>query len=888
MVPLQAEQNKCFPTSSSRTIIGHSELRSIDQALLLIRATSTDFSTLESLPRCTAIEIPEGQLAWVTTAQYNEKKLPIAYRLNFPRGSIARFTDMDNTPGSTTASVTAGALLFSDEAKDTDDGLEFTSSIRWAQESGVALSDDKVPGAAIDSGALEYLKPQINSQTMEYDKIETWITPMLITDKGVKLYAQYARDGTKIGDPVFLANEDFLTTTGFTPYTESAMQASVSKRLGEGEEETYADAEGMHKATEEKIAKSLNSSRVGTIQSASSFTVVSPAEVLISAYDSGLTVLRMTTGNPSLHLKTGSYYQTFPVKGKESCFRLIGYDTEEFEYGSMDLARAKVYDLDLGLRKNQIYRKAIQDHLDRLAADYVRRQNRTRTEFTTDESGVITGETVKVVSFEDDHGEEAEIERNLFGADDKAAFEELKKQEKAIGFDHQTELTQYLMRLRNKVTNQQDALREALALTGATKLGDKLNTDPYWVSMKERMQATTELGDLKDLLAEAAMSDDVVKRMTDSEDKARYQEMKETLDYKAEEEEMNTALGNEDISAEEFEALLEKRKTAKDYEEQYDLALRNKDIEENPLHAYLNTDNFTGRTEKKENAANGRATTREEVLEDIKATWYAGHKLPEEPVYAPDGTYENMVTQERIDEAWDQYLENLLNRLNPDNLTAQREELTEEQNKELRKTASSAAREMAQLVEFLCEGAGDDVTLDKKISMVEDLLIAMELVGGPQMAEEVVLLERTELSKYKSYRSAYDAFNQTNFDTSADNSGTAAIGGVAEMELSAGTSIRLVKYHESEFYQKVIVPMQESKLVQAYLASVGYNWEQYMASLPTIVQGETQDNETRDPAEEAKLVYEDFEPFVPPAVEDKVTASDGSEERPTLEELMTE
>ncbi len=848
-----------------------------DQALLMIRRSSTDYSLLSGLPRITLIEMPDGQGAWVTPEQFDEEGNPTAWRLHFPKGSVAHFTDMDNTPGSTTASVTAGALLFADEAKDTKEGLVFTSQIRWEQESGINLKDEKVPGAAIDSGALEYGTGAARK-----------IMPMLITDQGLKLYSRYDKDGMATGKPVYLANEDFLTTTGFTPYTESATQASVSKKLGEGEEESYADFEGKSNTTEEKIAKSLNSTRVGTIQSASSFTMLSEDEVLISAYDSGLTALRLNEEHSFLHLRTGSYYQSFPVTGKNAVYKLLGFDTEEYEYGSMDLARAKVYDLDLGQRKNEIYLNALKRQLDKYAADYVRRLNRTRTEFTIDAEGRITGETVKVISFTDDHAEEAEIERRLFAGNESTAIAELQVQESGIGLAHQPEAVTYLKALKEQVKAQQQALSEALTLTGAMKLGNGIiETDPYWVDVKQRMQSATELGDLKDLLAEAAMAEEVVKAMTDADTRERYQEMRKILNYRSEEEEKNAALGEETISAKEFEELLQNRKTAKDYEEQYDLALRGNAPEVDPLEEYLNTDNLTKRTQEKENAENGRATVREEVLEDIKETWYAAHPLKEEAVYAPDGSYEMLVTQERINEAWDSYLTDLLKRINPDNLTVKREELTEEKKEGLLAGASSAAREMAQLTEFICEDAGS-VTLKEKISMVEDLLIAMEMATGPQMAEEMVLLERTKLSKYQGYRAAYDAFNQTDFGASDQQTDSQVQGGSTEMELSTENSIRLVKYRESEFYQKLIVPMQESALVKAYLDSQGYTWEQYMASLPTIVQSETQENEEWDPAKEAERVYETFERFTPPAPEDAVTAADGNEKKPTYEEAAEE
>ena len=233
------------------------------------------------------------------------------------------------------------------------------------------------------------------------------------------------------------------------------------------------------------------------------------------------------------------------------------------------------------------------------------------------------------------------------------------------------------------------------------------------------------------------------------------------------------------------------------------------------------------------------------------------------------------MTTEREDEAWNDYLEKLLNRINPDNLAAKREAVLEdEKKKEIANKGTTAANAMAQLVEFICEGAGE-VSKEDKISMVEDLLIGMETLTGSQMAEEAVLIERMTLPAFQAYKSAYDAFNRTDYENGGDTDDG--------FVLSSGAAIRLAKYKEQDFYRKVIVTMQESALVKEYLKENGQSWDQYMASLPITVQGEAENNDEWDPEKEAKAVYDTFEPFAPISEESRPESSAGDEERPTIE-----
>ena len=941
-----------------------------------------------------------------------EHTFPVSYRLCFPEGTTVQFVDMMNNEGSSNSSVRSGAVLFSDTAKQEDDGtLSYTANIVWQREQGVALKDSLIPGAAIDTGAFEYI---------DADRRRRMVIVM-ITEEGVKFYPSYKSGGEEIlsnegGHAYYMTNAELLTSTGFTPYTESGLQASVTTRLDSAElpADKYKDKNQVT-VTQEQLALSLNSSRVGTIQAATSFTPISDSEVLISAYDSGLTMLRLNDTHDVLNLQSGSYYQSFPI-GETGNYKIVGFDTEEYEYGSLDLARAKVYDFDVRNRRQEIYLTAIQNHLDQLAIDYVRRLNRTRVKIEQDAEGNITSQTPMVVKFEDDTSEEAFQESKLFGEDEGQAMAELKIIEQSAAITHSTQAENYLKKLRRRVMDQQAALAEVFELTKASKL-EGIKEDPYWVGLKERLQATTELGDLKDILVEIVLSDEMIATLSE-EDAATYEKFKENLNYQKEQEERNKALSEEGVSAQKLEELLETRKTAEDFKEDYDELNREKAAkgEEIPtdqpdeLAATLNTDIITTKVETKEEV-DDRANARALVLQDIENNYFEGHPLPAEKIYAPDGSYEEGVTAEREDEAWDEYLDDLLYRVNPNNLSAARAIAAEEfaeltysaartmsagvmtdtqltvseetqekmknevldgmgncetvldvellffgtqaknlgspynkyyaeitqvgektyesdaakakevraspwyvamrgylltdptvqtmltskgqtweeyiqsvfshktgrvlRDEETGETAggnTTAGTTYAQLVEFLCEGAGE-VDQETKISMVEDLLIAMLSLSAADQVEEAVMIERMQLPAYKQYQDDYDAFSKQNFETNSIQGDVIA--------MSSGASLRRQALIESDFYQALIQTMKDSELVKSYLAEQNATWEQYMASLPALAQNEN----ILDPAASAKKVYETFEPYVPISKEDRPGASDGSEEVPTYEDI---
>ncbi|MBQ7680433.1 MAG: hypothetical protein IJT34_11360, partial [Butyrivibrio sp.] len=445
-------------------------------------------------------------------------KYPIAYRLCFPKGTTALFAQFITAEGSTNSSLGLGALLFADDAKMTDK-VNYTTKIRYVRETGIYFQDSNIPGAAVDTGCLEVEARSENPGTSSLLKGFQSEILLVLTEEGVKFYMPtiftrchnddydhdndiFVVDWTSVNpwrkilsidctygssDAYFFTYAQMLTSTGFTSHMEGT-QAESSDNLSNVLQDKTGDnsANQTVKDSAAKLSKTLNSSRVGTLQAATSFTALSNTEYLASSYDSGLVVLNVDTRSLGsvdvLPIRTGSYYQSFPVSGKSGHYKLLGFDTEEYQYGSLDLARARVYDENLAEGKNAVYATAMLQFLDQYAIDYVRRLYRTRRD---------KDNNMVVINYEDDYSGEAASEKRLFAAtsSEEDAISELKSLESKRHAPHTEAAEEYLRMLRRRVAAQQTALNEIFDITMASKLGEtKLKTDPYWVDVRARLQ----------------------------------------------------------------------------------------------------------------------------------------------------------------------------------------------------------------------------------------------------------------------------------------------------------------------------------------------------------------------------------------------------------------
>ena len=242
---------------------GISAREGFDARLLQQGITAEDFGyALKGM-----VKISESEPKRIDSLTIPANTYPIAYRLVFPKEAGYRLeaADLDSAEGSCTSSIQKGVLLFSDEASIGADGTTYTGNIRYEVEDKKIFEDTKVPGSAIDTGALPYLNEYNNKEISMF---------MLITNEGVKFYRPVVKGGY-VGDDatgyadivsitynndknntLYITNEELLTSTGFTPYTESGTQAAVDKRMDENVavEETYKD-DNQVTVTQEEMTK---------------------------------------------------------------------------------------------------------------------------------------------------------------------------------------------------------------------------------------------------------------------------------------------------------------------------------------------------------------------------------------------------------------------------------------------------------------------------------------------------------------------------------------------------------------------------------------------------------------------------------------------------------
>lgn len=736
--------------------------------------------------------------------------IPVSYRLVFPEGATVLFADMTEAEGSSTSSIRDGALLFSDNATLLGGKMVYSSAMARVTDSGIDYKRFAADGAAIDTGAF-----QISSVSKGQGKTEYKDAWMLITDKEVS-FAFVTNGKTNTGSYTLsemdIANEDLLSSSGFTIHTENEASHATLKR-------SDIDNEGESKITEEKLSKYLNSTRVGTIQSASSFTALNENEVLISAYDTGATILNLhdLDGTYSVTpIRSGSYYQSFPTT-QDGKYVIVGYDTEEYMYSSMDLARAKAYVLDYKSDKAKVYKAALEKYLDQLAVDYVRRQYRTRE----NENGVI-----EVLEYNDDNSAEAELEQKLFAdkITDENAIQTLKEEvENPRRVEHVKSMEDYLITLRKRVRTQKDAMQEVLTLTGADKLGVnelgvKKIKEPYWVNLLSRIQNASDLGNLKELLCEIVMHEDM-KGILEEEDEARYARLKTSLEGEnatvEEKAEVDRIIA--EMKAKDKKTYAEIRKILNYTKEHKDVidSLSESDTGNTAKKKTENSDtqkDVSGEEGEDNTSADkeykveldslkdenmDKTMTRMEaealVLEDIEEMYFYKHPLSAEYYYGPNGkdSESPAISVEKEDEVWEAYLAGLLTRISPDNLALARDKQIED---------------MAAFCYAGAEGLDDKTKESMRKAVIEGLEKARSIMD----VEELILSERMKLAAFIKYRNDYSAYKSKTWESDYD---------------------RIEYVRRSLWYIEMKKELIATEQVQSELLSRGFSWEEYLQAV---------------------------------------------------------
>ncbi|MCR4764428.1 MAG: hypothetical protein K5696_12955 [Lachnospiraceae bacterium] len=773
------------------------------------------------------------------------KTYPVSYRLILPSGSTASFANVANQQGSATTAPADGAILFHNVATtDKEGNHHFTSNIDYVfptlktsqgriinlatgmTNGAKGLVDRKVPGCAIDAGYIGYDGPAGKSQIIA-----------LATDEGVKFYngtlAQTVngRDwySYSVSDSTYITNVDLLTSSGYTPSVQEQTAAAMTEKWKyespDKDDKTTLDADGRAVTGEEQtpsvqgsadegskdqtpevktdavdegatknimgqeyVQNVLNSARVGTLKAISSFTMTGKDEILISAYDTGLSLYN-TRSQTVVPVANGSYYQSFPSKNQdqsknqeeteqilqeqegstEQSYKVLGFNTEEYEYGNLDLARAKVYDLDLAGGKSTAYELAVKQELAQRAVDYIRLPLRTRVD---DEGKIVK------IDMSDEEKEGYEESAKLFSpaSEQKEWVGALSALAQDVGLLRASDgLVSCLQDLRGRVAVQQKAVNEIYALLGRTKLSDEEQNEKqaYWNNVALRLSIVGDRDALESMLVEIRMQEDVAKHL-DQDTRKRYEEYREILNLS--EEQGAVELPRVETVIEEAGDDLSKNPTT-------NAEILKEGIEENGnAHDYLNE--ALGRPEDNENRK--RAAYQNEVLDDIKNLLEELHRNRlKESGKTPAEDYDETV------ELW-------LTELNPDNFLMQNDSV------------------LTDFIRMLNMADGRISEKDQKQMQEREDRVREALPKISSMAEieELIISEQILLGTYSKYAASYKAWKDQEFETTAQ---------------------RVAVFRQSEWYREIITAYRESEEVQAFLKKQVMTWEEYLTMIIRVV-----------------------------------------------------
>ncbi|MCR5178757.1 MAG: hypothetical protein K6C95_07220 [Lachnospiraceae bacterium] len=444
--------------------------------------------------------------------------IPTAYRLKLPEGSSVSYADMADIDGTSNNSMKSGAVLYNSKTvKDSSNNDKTYGSLIYLTPDGTLFSDSGVDGQATDAGSL-YYAGQDGSKEMI----------VLITEKGVKFYSGPEalggsgafRTGTYNNNDNrktwYMTNEELLSSSGYSPQTHNLTNAAVEQRAegatGNGSSGNDAQSdEGVNEVSMEEIGDYLHSSKVGTLQSASSFTLTGMNEMLISAYDSGLSLFN-TGARVTVSLAEGSYYQSFKDANNDGIYKVLGFNTLEYEYFPLDLARAKVYNLDLGNEgRDKAYETAVETQLGQMVSDYIRMPLRTTVN--------SKGKPQKIFMNAEELEDYSEMSK-LFSPSSTSYEQALQKLCSSVGMAGVSDAARELLQeYRNMVLGQQNAMRQVSDLTGMPrKVFFGMPKEAYWLNVQMRLTQVEDRDSLYDIMVEIMLNEDLVRTYPNTAD----------------------------------------------------------------------------------------------------------------------------------------------------------------------------------------------------------------------------------------------------------------------------------------------------------------------------------------------------------------------------------
>lgn len=237
------------------------------------------------------------------------------------------------------------------------------------------------------------------------------------------------------------------------------------------------------------------------------FTLVGSKELLVSSMTDGIFYYNTGTGM-SFALRDGAYYNTF-YTGSNNTYVAVGYQTDEYAYTTMDVARAKVYKISLSGRENELYLNAMESYLeDKIASVKENWYSKDKTD-----SQVKNETFVKQLFYSDRASAESTLSSFLEGL-------------KLTSIKN--ELLSYVLKRREELLDQQKGLQLFYNLADVLRVSGS-SDEELFQAMEETLMNAYYTSNIEMCLVEVKLFNTVVDQIGDEEEKERYQQYQ--LDY---------------------------------------------------------------------------------------------------------------------------------------------------------------------------------------------------------------------------------------------------------------------------------------------------------------------------------------------------------------------
>ncbi len=666
-------------------------------------------------------------------------RYPISYGLRFPRparATVNKDMDTNTSSGSTLTGVKDGVIIARDSDKEINNLGYISDFFMFSGVDSYVLKDTPAtPGAPREVREITWKNPENGEETRYF---------VYCTTYGARFYRRNEYSEFEFVDFTGPIKDIYLTfkpdgrqfgdwnTKGFIPY-ENLLSSSGYTR--DTENKTWDSVQEILDKTlsenttdvikDETIKESLNDRYIGSIASADSFALIDSDTALICAVNGGTLFLNLNSGEVTKEIGTGSYYRLIQ-KGQSNDYKLIGFDNDEYSYKECDLPLAKIYDRVYdGGEKGEKNTALIASVKETL------RQMAKDYLYRQYRTEIGSNDTVVNIKMPDSEKEENISEEKLFysGSPEDTTGEfmtELKRLEELYGIKgNPTEITNYLYYLRGQAAALKPAITRLYVLAGATELS----------TSGKREEAYWKNLDSRITMAlnQESLKDILVEIRMHPEVSAslppeqvqKYDEYRKVLDFTAEQGKVENG--------------------------KYDF-----------------TENLSSNeAEQKFEEAELRSKYRLDVLKDIEEDYSRLY---------PDGDFEKT-------------LMDLLNKVNPENLILEEEEV------------------LYEFIDLL--NHGESVLTEELYKDVrERLKEAIPGITSVWGMEELIISEKVKQPKFEKYSSLYEEYLKECEKVTAEE--------------------RPPLLRKTEFYKDIIGGLKADSFVKDFLAAKKETWEDYI------------------------------------------------------------